>query len=69
MLYVRERRLWIWLTPERNGTSDISTGTAAVSLSLTTAATMALSVNRKTLDTEREFKQLKSKLLGLQETP
>jgi len=62
MLYVRERRLWIWLTPpDPEG--------AAESLFGTTAATMALSVNRKTLDTEREFGQLKSKLLGLQDTP
>jgi len=64
MLYVRERRLWIWLTPyEPGGTAD------AVIETTTTAATMALSVNRKTLDTEREFRQLKSKLLGLQDTP
>lgn len=67
MLYVRERRLWIWLTPQNadgaNDASDARTGTG------TTSATMALSVNRKTLDTEREFGQLKSKLLGLQDTP
>lgn len=69
MLYVRERRLWIWLTPqEPNSTAETPNGSATTSASGTTAATMALSVNRKTLDTEREFSQLKSKLLGLQDT-
>jgi cytochrome c biogenesis protein len=64
MLYVRERRLWIWLTPHNpKGAMDTLDETT------TTAATMALSVNRKTLDTEREFGQLKNKLLGLQDTP
>ena len=48
MLYVRERRLWIWLTPAGEGS----------------AATLALSSNRKTLDVDREFEQLKGRLLG-----
>jgi cytochrome c biogenesis protein len=48
MLYVRERRLWVWLSPA-GGSSE---------------ATMALSTNRKTMDSEREFEQLKHKLLG-----
>jgi cytochrome c biogenesis protein len=47
MLYVRERRLWVWLAP----------GEAA------THATMALSSNRKTMDGDREFETLKSRLL------
>jgi len=53
MLYVRERRLWVWLTPDGNGTDGA------------TAATMAFSVNRKTMDSDREFEHLKHKLLAL----
>ena len=51
MLYVRERRLWIWLAPSGQGAQ----------------ASMALSSNRKTLDGDREFSQLRDKLLGVQE--
>ena len=51
MLYVRERRLWIWLAPTEGGAGS--------------QATMALSSNRQTLDTDREFDQLRHKLLGL----
>ncbi|MDP9602600.1 cytochrome c biogenesis protein [Variovorax sp. YR750] len=57
MLYVRERRLWVWLTP---GGTAASEGDAAG-----TAATMAFSVNRKTIDSDREFEHLKRKLLAL----
>jgi cytochrome c biogenesis protein len=54
MLYVRERRVWVWLTPAATTTGpDAST------------ATMALSSNRKTMDTDREFESLKAKLLGI----
>ncbi len=53
MLYVRERRLWIWLVP------------AAASVG--TDAAMALSTNRKTMDGDQEFIRLKSSLLGLKE--
>ncbi len=49
MLYVRERRVWVWLAP-RDGASQ---------------ATIALSSNRKTMDTDREFAVLKDKLMGL----
>jgi len=49
MLYVRERRLWIWLTPAAAGSS----------------ALMALSSNRKAMDTDREFEELKVRLLNL----
>lgn len=52
MLYVRERRLWIWLAKDD-------------SLSDSTAATMAFSVNRKTIDSDREFEHLKDKLLAI----
>jgi cytochrome c biogenesis protein len=49
MLYVRERRLWVWLSDAQGATH----------------ATMALSSNRKTLETDREFAQLKFGLLGV----
>ncbi|MEJ8837925.1 cytochrome c biogenesis protein ResB [Ramlibacter sp. AN1133] len=48
MLYVRERRLWVWLSPDGAGSQ----------------ARMALSSNRKLLDVDREFRRLKDKLLG-----
>lgn len=47
MLYVRERRIWIWLRPQGQGS----------------LADMALSSNRKTLDGDREFEQLASELI------
>lgn len=48
MLYVRERRLWVWLAPSDNGSQ----------------ASMALSSNRETLDVDREFERLRHQLLG-----
>lgn len=48
MLYVRERRLWVWLASEGTGAH----------------ATMALSFNRKTLDADRELSELREKLLA-----
>ena len=48
MLYVRERRVWVWLAPKNGATQ----------------ATMALSTNRKTMDGDREFGRLKDKLIG-----
>jgi cytochrome c biogenesis protein len=48
MLYVRERRLWVWLAPQGAGAQ----------------ATVALSSNRQTLDVDREFDQLTARLLG-----
>ncbi|MFW9596302.1 MAG: cytochrome c biogenesis protein ResB, partial [Macromonas sp.] len=51
MLYVRERRLWVWLAPTTAG------DTAGAQ------ATMALSSNRKMMDTDREFATLKTRLL------
>ncbi|MEY2801876.1 MAG: hypothetical protein RL513_1461 [Pseudomonadota bacterium] len=50
MLYVRERRLWVWLAPQ----ADAQAGSQA---------TLALSSNRKTLDTDREFARLRTQLL------
>jgi cytochrome c biogenesis protein len=48
MLYVRERRLWVWLRPGGAGSE----------------ASMALSSNRQTLDVDREFAKLRTQLLG-----
>ena len=48
MLYVRERRLWVWLSPAGAGSQ----------------ARMALSSNRRLLDVDREFERLKARLLG-----
>lgn len=53
MLYVRERRVWVWLTPQADGTHPA------------THATMALSTNRKTMDGDREFSHLTEKLMGV----
>ena len=56
MLYVRERRVWVWLS-QRPGTLD--SGNTAKS----SHATMALSANRKTMDGDKEFEMLKTRLL------
>ncbi|MES2957783.1 MAG: cytochrome c biogenesis protein ResB [Pseudomonadota bacterium] len=44
MLYVRERRLWVWIAPAAEGGTQLS---------------MALSTNRRTLDVDHEFEQMK----------
>lgn len=49
MLYIRERRLWVWL-------EDLGEGR--------TRLTAALSSTRQTLDTDREFDQLRTALLA-----
>lgn len=48
MLYVRERRVWVWLAPAGERSSQ---------------AQMALSSNRKTMESDQEFDVLKSQLL------
>jgi cytochrome c biogenesis protein len=48
MLYVRERRLWVWLSPQGAGSQ----------------ARMALSSNRKLLEVDREFDRLRDRILG-----
>jgi cytochrome c biogenesis protein len=53
MLYVRERRLWVLLVPS--------------SLPDETNATMAMSMNRKTMDGDQEFVRLKTRLLEFKE--
>ena len=50
MLYVRERRVWCWLSGHAAGAE----------------ATMALSSNRKTMEADREFALLKERLLRIQ---
>ncbi|MCB1978172.1 MAG: cytochrome c biogenesis protein ResB [Burkholderiaceae bacterium] len=52
MLYIRERRVWVWLVPDGAGSR----------------AMMALSTNRKTMDGDREFAQLTDKLIGVAPT-
>ncbi len=54
MLYVRERRIWVWLSPLSPSASAEQAGSSA---------TMALSTNRKTMDGDKEFDLLKAKLL------
>ena len=49
MLYIRERRLWVWLSPKPDGQG--------------LQAYMALSSNRQILDNDKEFEHLKSRLL------
>jgi len=48
MLYVRDRRLWVWVSPEASGGAR---------------AMLALSSNRKTMEVDQEFDVLKSQLL------
>ena len=48
MLYVRERRLWIWLEDAPGGATRLTT---------------ALSSTRQTLDVDREFEQIRATLL------
>lgn len=52
MLFIRERRVWVWLVPEGSGSR----------------AMMALSTNRKTMDGDREFAGLTEKLIGARPT-
>jgi len=47
MFYIRERRIWVWVRNEDNGGAH---------------AMMAMSTQRKTLDFEREFEELKTVL-------
>jgi cytochrome c biogenesis protein len=48
MLYVRDRRLWVWIAPEGDGATRITT---------------ALSSTRKTLDGDHEFDRLRRAIL------
>lgn len=62
MLYVRERRVWVWLAPGGRAEGGNAAGSMPESAS-SSQATMALSTNRKTLDGDKEFEMLKTKLL------
>ncbi|MFL6719591.1 MAG: cytochrome c biogenesis protein ResB [Burkholderiaceae bacterium] len=48
MLYIRERRVWVWIKPEGDGRAH---------------ALMAMSTQRRTLDFDREYDRLKAALL------
>ncbi len=67
MLYVRERRIWVWLSPDADPSPNAATGSVPESGSGSersgSRATMALSTNRKTMDGDKEFDILKAKLL------
>ncbi len=69
MLYVRERRVWVWLAPRRPSAQGAPVEGASVTESAEdpnqahSQATMALSTNRKTMDGDKEFEMLKTKLL------
>ncbi len=52
MLYIRERRLWIWLAPANSSTPGAGTKVA-----------IAMSTTRRTLDADAEFEQLKRQIL------
>jgi cytochrome c biogenesis protein len=47
MLYIRERRLWVWLRP------DADRGVRTL---------MAMSTQRRSLDFDKEFEQMKARL-------
>jgi cytochrome c biogenesis protein len=53
MLYIRERRLWIWVRPTDSGAH----------------ALMAMSTQRRTLDFEQEFESMKAELAAGQSEP
>ncbi len=53
MLYIRERRLWIWVRPTHEGAH----------------ALMAMSTQRRTLDFEQEFESMKAELATGQPEP
>jgi cytochrome c biogenesis protein len=53
MLYVRDRRLWVWLQPDPATPADAGR----------TRITTALSSTRRTLDGDHEFERLKQALL------
>jgi cytochrome c biogenesis protein len=55
MFYIRERRLWIWVEPVESG--------AQTGASHRSHATMAMSCNRKTLEVDEEFAQLRQRWL------
>ncbi|WP_341921074.1 cytochrome c biogenesis protein ResB [Polaromonas sp. YR568] len=66
MLYVRERRLWVWLAPAGDGADSAEPGKElekGPESGAGSQATMAMSTNRQTMDGGKEFEMLKTKLL------
>ncbi len=63
MLYVRERRVWVWLAPGGDKAENQPDDAEPAGTTGSSHATMALSTNRKTMDGDREFEMLKTKLL------
>jgi cytochrome c biogenesis protein len=65
MLYVRERRIWVWLAPRELSVDGATSGPgqSMPESAASSHATMALSTNRKTMDGDKEFEMLKTKLL------
>jgi cytochrome c biogenesis protein len=57
MLYVRERRLWVWVAPAGDGAEG------------RTRIATAMSTTRRTLETDHEFERLKAQLLQLADPP
>lgn len=64
MLYVRERRLWIWLSPVSSALDGPSLDGTNQSAAPQTRVLMALSTPRRTLDVDAEFDAIRSELLG-----
>jgi cytochrome c biogenesis protein len=56
MLYVRDRRLWVWVAPAAAGPDGSSAGQ--------TQLTMAYATPRRTLDADAEFESLRLAMLG-----
>ena len=56
MLYIRERRIWVWLSPRESQSGEAGHQSHA---------TMALSSNRKTMDGDAEFAEISEKLIGV----
>jgi cytochrome c biogenesis protein len=64
MLYIRERRLWVWLAPRPDAAgNNEGDGENVAAGRPGSHAVMALSTNRQTLDTGREFARLRDALL------
>ena len=53
MLFVRERRVWVWVKPSTDEASELATG-AHIS--------MAYATNRKTMQSDQEFERLHTQL-------
>lgn len=56
MLYIRERRLWVWIV-------HVDAAAAASNPTPATRLTIAMSTTRRTLDADAEFEQLKQAIL------